>query len=69
MHTKKEHQEYWLEKQQMQALENADDATRTRQEERLRREAAQRAENERRRELARQRERERLEQIKQQSYN
>ncbi len=62
---KQDHQEYLLEKQQYQALENANDAVRFRQQERLRREAAQRAENDRRRELARQRERDRLERLKQ----
>jgi len=50
------HQQELLEKQQMQALEHADEATRQRHLERLRREAVQREENDKRREIARQKE-------------
>jgi penicillin-binding protein 1A len=58
----KKHQEELLEKRQLEALAGADEATKTRQLERLRREAVQRQQNEERRALARQREQQRLQQ-------
>ncbi len=57
------HQDELLEKRQLEALADADEATKARQLERLRREALQRRQNEERRELVRQREQQRLQQI------
>ena len=61
-----EHRKDLLEQQQLEALQSMDEATRFRQEERLRREATQRENNERRRQLARQREQERLQNLQRQ---
>jgi len=60
------HHKGLLEQQQLEALQSLDEATRFRQEDRLRREAIQRENNERRRELARQREQERLQNLQRQ---
>ena len=59
-----EHRDELLEKRQMEALAEADEATRVRQLDRLRREAAQRQQNEERRAMARQREQQRLQQLR-----
>ncbi len=58
-----EHRDELLEKRQMEAMLGANEATKVRQLERLRREAEQRQQNEERRELARQREQQRLQQL------